>query len=588
MTMAAGTEFVLAFNPAAKPSDIEIAALTPALRRYFSDALGCEIRLVTESNYDALITSMRSGNIDAALLGAYAFYLAQMEVGAEALAVSVEIGSEQSATYQSVVIARRTDPIHALQDLRGRAVGLVDPNSTTGYLMPRRMLRAAGLDPDVDITTRLLASHHRVPGAVLSGEVAAGALHRSLLQRFAEQDPAAAAQLRTIALSTPVPTGPFAVRRDLPRELRQHLLQALLRIHNDAPDVAPLLLSPGSRLLPASSRGVTLKTVAALAGVSYGTVSRVTNGGARVAPDTYERVMDVIRDLGYRPNAIAVSLTANRSDLVGFLIPDVTDPAVSRYEAGLRRVLANHGFHLVLCPAGGSREGEAYYLSLLEDGRFEGLVLTSWSLETPAVSALAAAGRPLVMLNVATGSAPVPVAAEDQDAAIALAVDHLRDAGHARIGAMAQATFGGGFERTIVRGTLPIRVAPVLRVGDDPVAAVESGRRLLVGPDRPTAVVCGTERIAMGLIQAAHDEGIAVPARLSVVALTESWLGPSTTPPITTAAASAETVGEHAAALLVARIDGREGLSLLPAYSPPLLHQRGTVANAERPLRSGS
>jgi DNA-binding LacI/PurR family transcriptional regulator len=101
---------------------------------------------------------------------------------------------------------------------------------------------------------------------------------------------------------------------------------------------------------------------------------------------------------------------------------------------------------------------------------------------------------------------------------------------------------------------------------------------LLDVPDRPTALICGTERIALGVLQEAHALHVAVPAALSVLALGESWLAAASTPPLTTIGLPPEVLGEQAALLLLNRMSGGEAQSPGPAVGPPVLVERGSTA----------
>lgn len=555
------SEFVLGLNPVIQQAAAEGEAAARPLARYLTRALNLPVRVVIEHDYEALIAALKADEIDGALMGEYAFHLAQAEAGVEALAVSVEAGSNEAATYQSVVIARADAPIRSLRDMRGATVGFVEGGSTAGYLIPRRMLREAGIDPDTEIAPRFYPSHPAVAAAVIAGEVAAGALHGNQLARVLAAQPEAAARVRTVAMSPPVPKGPFAVRRGLDREVRQRLLQALLTIHDVAPEAARLLQSPDTRWRPTSNRHVTLKTVAALSGVSYGTVSRVINGRAHVAPETQARVMSIVQDLGFRPNAAAVSLIANRSDLVGFVVPDAGDPAVAGQLAGIRRVLAAVEMHAVLCPTGGDRAEEARTLALLDDGRFGGLILGAWSRETPLVGTLAAAGHALVLLGVERGGAPVPTVAPDRDVLAAAAVDYLRGLGHRRIAAIATPEMRGSLARLLAGAVREV-------AADDTEAARQAARDLLVAPDRCTALVCATERVALGALQAAAAAGVPVPGECGVLALAESWLAAAATPPLTTVAYPADALGERAAHALLDRMSGGERPHAVQALAP--------------------
>lgn len=572
MVLVSGAEFVIGLSPVAR-YDTEIDhASAHDLVLFLTAALEIPVRPISLPDYDAQIAAIREGSIDAAVLGAYAFYLARAEAGAEALAVSVETDSGEISTYQSVIIVRADSPIRALPELRGRVVGFVDVGSTAGYLLPRLLFREAGLDPDSEIIPRFLHEHAAIPDAVLAGMVDAGALHRLAFARLLAGDDPRGVRLRVIATSPPVPRGPFAVRRSLSRELRQRLLQALLRVHEAAPGGARLILAPGMRFRPASSRDVTLKTVAALAGVSYGTVSRVVNGGARVAPETHARVADVVRELGYRPNATAVGLIADRSDLIGFVVPDAADSLVAGAMVGLQRACAALDLRAVLCPTAGDRDEEARYLDLLDAGSFGGLILTAWSRDTPGVGRLAAAGRPLVLLGVPAGSASGVAVAPDIDATVALAVAHLRGLGHARLVALVPQDLADWTARQLAAGIPTPGMSQTVAV-DGVEVACTAIRTALAAPERPTAVICGTERLALAVFQVAHELSIPIPGGLSVLALTESWIAAATAPPLTTVATPTEALGEYAGLLLLEQLSGGERT----ARSQPVPTPRVTV-----------
>jgi LacI family transcriptional regulator len=569
--LPAASEFVLGLNPVIRRDSDDVAAAMRPLVRYLTRALNVPVQIVVEHDYEALIAALKAGEIDAALLGEYAFHLAQREAGAEALAVSVEVGSNEAATYQSAIIAGAGTAIHTLRDMRGATVGFVEGGSTAGYLIPRRMLREAGLDPDAEVASRFFPSHPAVAEAVIARAVDAGALHGNQLARVLADNPDARARIRTVALSPPVPKGPLAVRRGLDRDVRQRLLQALLTIHDAAPDAAGLLQSPGTRWRPTSNRSVTLKTVAALSGVSYGTVSRVINGRAHVAPETYARVMSIVQDLGFRPNAAAVSLIANRSNVVGFIVPDASDPLITGYLAGMQGILGEAEMHVVLCPVHGDRDEEARCLSLLDDGRFGGLILTPWSMETPQVSTLAAAGHALVLLGGGAGSAPISSVAPDTDALAVAAWEYLHSIGHTAIAAVVPAAERGSMARALGDRSR------VRTLAADDANAINAARtaasELFDGDFGFTAMICGSERIALGVLQAAAARGVRIPEDCSVVALTASWLADAAIPQLTTIAVPGEVLGERAAHALLDQLSGGERLpptapAPVPAVTP--------------------
>lgn len=415
---AALPPFVFALAPTVASQPAALPERMAPLADYLEAALGRPVFFAVESTYRATVAGLRAGRIDAAMLGEYATRGAEAGGGVEPLLARVGSDSRPS-TYQSAIVARIDSGIHDLSALAGATLGLVDERSTTGYLVPRAMLREAGLDPDRDLSTRLFGQHQAVVEAVIRGEVAAGACHAGRLAPPSLEQGPDYARLRVLARSQPVPLGPLVVREGLSAELRHRLTEALLRIHEVDATAARVLIRHGHRFTLAARRTTpTLKSIAELAGVSYATVSRVINGAGDVAPATAARVRAIVEELDYRPNGNALSLQGHQRPLVGLVTPAGNDPAVEALVARLQPALAEAGVPLVLCPSAGPLV-EELYLELLRDGRFGGLVVTPAHAEDAGLAAVARTGRPVVAVGVAR-AVPGAVTASPEQAARAL------------------------------------------------------------------------------------------------------------------------------------------------------------------------
>src|SRR5688572_24356895 len=372
-----------------------------ALAAYLERCLGRPVRVVVEASYAATVESLRAGRVDVAMVGELASLRGQEIGGVEPLVVPVEADG-QIPTYQSVVVTRIDSGIHDLAALRGTTIGLVDEQSTSGYLVPRAMLREAGIDPDEEVTVRLYGRHRAVVEAVLAGEVVAGATHASRLRPPTLDQGAEYARLRVVASSRPIPRGPLVVRADLPTTTRQALVQALLQVH-EADDAAAGVLNVGrgQRFTHAARRQMpTLKSIAALAGVSYATVSRAVNGSGYVAPATAARIAAIVKELGYRPNGNALTLQGQRAPLVGLVVPTRGSTAADDDLVELlRSELAAAGVPLVLCPVDGAL-GDGPFLDLLLDGRLGALIVTASHADDPALAEVARTGRAIVAVDV--------------------------------------------------------------------------------------------------------------------------------------------------------------------------------------------
>jgi hypothetical protein len=293
--------------------------------------------------------------------------------------------------------------LHDLQSLRGATLGMVDEQSASGYLMPRSMLREAGLDPDVDVETRLYGRHRAVTDAVLSGEVAAGGAHANALKPPSLEAAPLYARLRVIATSRPIPRGPVVVRADLDGDVRDQLARAFLDIHRVSPVAAAVLnLSGGQHFTLATPRSMpTLKSIAALAGVSYATVSRVINGSGPVSAATAERVAAIVDELGYRPNGNALTLQGQRLPLVGLLTPVHPDADSLAIADAVRPRFEAAGAPFVLCPVHDDADlSQSAFVDLLREGRIGALLVTDRHVSHPALAAAARSGHLVAAVGV--------------------------------------------------------------------------------------------------------------------------------------------------------------------------------------------
>jgi len=143
----------------------------------------------------------------------------------------------------------------------------------------------------------------------------------------------------------------------------------------------------------------TLKSIAALAGVSYATVSRAINGSGYVAPATAARISAIVKELGYRPNGNALTLQGQRAPLVGLVVPSRGDGSHDDLVDLLRRELMAAGVPLVLCPVEGPI-GDSLFLDLLLDGRLGALLVTAAHAGDPALADVARTGRAVIAVDV--------------------------------------------------------------------------------------------------------------------------------------------------------------------------------------------
>jgi LacI family transcriptional regulator, repressor for deo operon, udp, cdd, tsx, nupC, and nupG len=327
-----------------------------------------------------------------------------------------------------------------------------------------------------------------------------------------------------------------------------------------------------SRGMP-TRRRPTIADVAREAGVSAAAVSFAVNDRPGVSPETRERILEVARELGWRPSASARALTEARTRAIGLVMgrdPEQLelDAFFVRFLSGIERTLAaaDYALLLQLVPAGGSL---AAHERLARGGRVDGFLLTDIELDDPRFGLLAAEGLPAVLAGRPTEPCPFPWVETRHAEGIDAAVAHLRELGHARIGFL-----GGAAEHEFVQARLARWRA---EAGDGPVVLGGAPEPLL---GDATAVVCATDRLALELVQAARAAGRDVPGDLSVTGFDDSPLAALAAPALTSVRVDYAEFGAAAAEALLAAIAGAPA----PDYSAsaPVLVRRASTGTARR------
>ncbi|MBT3303903.1 phosphonate ABC transporter substrate-binding protein [Candidatus Woesearchaeota archaeon] len=200
------------------------------IQEYLSQKLDMPVEIQVTSDYTAAIEAMRAEHIDMAWFGPFSYVIAANVADAEAIVNGVK-ASTGSATYKSVIIVNAESGIKTLEDLKGKSFAFVDPASTSGNLIPRKMLIENGIDPDKDFSTSFFAgTHNAVQYAIANGKVDAGAAGDNVHQRMIEAGEIDPEINIIIHESEPIPGSPIVVRGSLPAELKTRIQTALLEM----------------------------------------------------------------------------------------------------------------------------------------------------------------------------------------------------------------------------------------------------------------------------------------------------------------------------------------------------------------------
>lgn len=320
-----------------------------------------------------------------------------------------------------------------------------------------------------------------------------------------------------------------------------------------------------------------IQTVATHAGVSVATVSRVFNLPEKVAPATRELVERVALSLGYLPNASARTLRTQRSHVLGVVLPTLMNPTFAECLQGIAEAAVAGGYAIVPVTTGYQLDDEERAVNRLLAGGVDGLILV---VSNPATSAalrrLTATGTPYVLAYNA--HAAHPCVSVDSQGASAEVVAHLVGLGHRRIamvgGTLAASDRAQQRWRGFLDGmaTAGLEAPPLVEVPfvETAVAALSRYLTRSLPEQRPTALFCSNDLLAIRSIRAAHLGGLRVPQDLTVVGFDGIALGEDLTPALTTVMQPNHDIGRHSVEMLVRALAG--GAVPTPASSLLLPH----------------
>jgi LacI family transcriptional regulator len=304
---------------------------------------------------------------------------------------------------------------------------------------------------------------------------------------------------------------------------------------------------------------VSVRDVAALAGVSLGTVSNVLNRPDKVAPDTVSRVLDAIDRLGFVRNDSARQLRAGRSSTIGLVVLDAGNPFFTDLARGVEDAAAARGFAVLVGNSDESTDRERTYIDLFEERRVAGLLISPAGDDLSRLDRLQRNGTTVVLVDRHAGEDRFASVSVDDVAGGRLAADHLIAIGRRRIAfvggpfAIRQVAdrFRGASERIAAAGVS-------LEVIETSSLSVLEGRR--VGEDiqrrpaseRPDAVFAANDLVAVGLEQAFIMRGsIAVPGEIALVGYDDIAFAEATVVPLTSVRQPSRDIGSRALALLL-------------------------------------
>lgn len=308
-----------------------------------------------------------------------------------------------------------------------------------------------------------------------------------------------------------------------------------------------------------------MKQIAEKAGVSLGTVSNVLNSSAVVRESTRRKVMDAVEAAGYRPSQLARGLRRDKTNMIGMVIPDITNPFFPAVVRGAQDVAFAHGYQLILCNSDNDPNTEISHLDALRAYLPAGLIVIPSSLSelTAKAEAYVKSGMAVVCVDRLPRDWKGDTITSNNRKGAYEATIHLLDQGHRRL-----AMIGGprqfsnvhdrllGFLRATRERKVVVSAASIQESTFDQQSGYAKAMFLLRLIPRPTAILAGSDMIAFGALRAIHESGLRCPEDISLVGFDNLDLAETMSPPLSSVSQPGYQMGSMAASFLIDRVRG--------------------------------
>lgn len=335
-----------------------------------------------------------------------------------------------------------------------------------------------------------------------------------------------------------------------------------------------------------NTRSVSMKDVAAAAGVSLGTVSNVLNRPQVVAPATRSRVERAVLDLGFIRNESARQLRAGRSRTLAYIILDASNPFFIDVAKGVEEVAEEHNLSLFICNSDNRSDRERTYLARLREQRVQGILVTPVDPSDQVLHERADPGTPIVIVDRVSPQHHCSVAVDDVHGG-RIAIEHLLDLGHERLAFVGGPDSLGqvgdrraGALQALTAAGLPIENLTILATDAMTVAeGRRAGQRLAGIPSarRPQAAFCANDLLALGLLQQCVSLGIGVPKDLAIVGYDDIGFAEAAAVPLTSVRQPRIQLGRTATELLLAESGDPAHEHQQIVFTPDLIARRSTI-----------
>lgn len=301
--------------------------------------------------------------------------------------------------------------------------------------------------------------------------------------------------------------------------------------------------------------------VAAKAGVSRSTVSRVLTNSGRVDPETKQKVLAAMKELNYQPSQVARNLRRKETNLIAVLIPCISNPFFGSLVQGMEEVAAGKGYHVILCNMGEDPVRQMEYLQMLERKQVDGVILTALRNPLEEVKAYLQHG-PIVLASEYVEDDSLPAVVIDNIKAAECVTEHLIQKGHKRIGFINGPEHiilcrdrQKGYMQTLEKYGIPVSHDLIMSSDFTMEGGFACAKQLLALEEKPGAIFAANDEMAVGVIQAVQEQGLRIPQDIAVVGFDNVQVSRVVQPNLTTIGQPIFQIGVKSMELLMSCLE---------------------------------
>jgi DNA-binding LacI/PurR family transcriptional regulator len=313
-----------------------------------------------------------------------------------------------------------------------------------------------------------------------------------------------------------------------------------------------------------------MKDIARIAGVSLGTVSHVLNDSAGVREPVRQRVLKAVQAAGYQPSQLARGLRRDKTNMIGMIIPDITNPFFPAVVRGAEDVAFSNGYRLILCNTDNDHSKELVHLNELRTYLPAGLIVipSNFSDLTTQAESYRRVGTGVVCIDRLPKNWSGDSVTADNEAGAYNATRYLLQTGHTRLACITGPLHLtnamerlGGFKRAIQNAKLHIGPEYIQETTFDKHGGHSKALTLLRLIPRPTAIFAGNDMVALGALLAIRELGLRCPEDISLMGFDDLDLAETTNPALSSVSQSGYQLGTSATRILLDRLEGDKGPS---------------------------